>query len=111
MSNQPLQCDLTTEKCRLVDEHDLCNFSQKKRRKRGSFCSPETPRRSPRLARQNNSHDSAENTLKERSEERQPSPDSMIDQAESRSEQACLCHDKTDSGILRLLLLEVWCND
>ncbi|BAD87058.1 hypothetical protein [Oryza sativa Japonica Group] len=100
LSNQPLQCDLTTEKCRLVDEHDLCNFSQKKRRKRGSFCSPETPRRSPRLARQNNSHDSAENTLKERSEERQPSPDSMIDQAESRSEQACLCHDKTDSGSL-----------
>uniref|UniRef100_A0A0E0JNG0 TF-B3 domain-containing protein n=1 Tax=Oryza punctata TaxID=4537 RepID=A0A0E0JNG0_ORYPU len=100
LSNQPQQCDLTTEKCSLVDEHDLRIFSQKKRRKRGSFCSPETPRRSPRLACQNNAHDNTEKTLKERSEEQQPSPASTIDQAESRAEQACLCHDKTDNGSL-----------
>ncbi|XP_006646276.1 B3 domain-containing protein Os03g0120900-like [Oryza brachyantha] len=100
LSNQPLQCDSTAVKCRLIDEHDLCNFSQNKRRKRGSFCSHETPRRSPRLARQNNSRDNAKDTSKERSEEQQPSPASTIDQAEGIAEQAWLCHDKMVNGSL-----------
>ncbi|KAL5226326.1 hypothetical protein ABZP36_014591 [Zizania latifolia] len=107
LSNQPLQCNLTTVKRRLVDEHELCDFSQTKRRtsklQRGFCHTSETPQRSTRLvlAHQKNALDSTKNTLEERSEELESSPTSTIEQVEDTAEQACVYHEKTDHGLKR----------
>ncbi|KAG8055596.1 hypothetical protein GUJ93_ZPchr0001g31453 [Zizania palustris] len=105
LSNQPLQCNLTTVKRKLVDEHELCDFSQTKRRasklQRSFCCTSETPQISTRLVmeHQKNALDSTKNTLEERSEELESSPSSTIEQVEYMTEQACVYHGKTDHGL------------
>jgi hypothetical protein len=100
LSNQPLQFDLAAVKSRLVGDRELCDFSYKQKRRTGksrSLHTSETPRRSPRLARLNNSRGSTETGLKERSGVVESSVAGTIDRVENRAAQASLHYEKPDS--------------
>ncbi|XP_014754866.1 B3 domain-containing protein Os03g0120900 isoform X3 [Brachypodium distachyon] len=98
--SEPLQCDQSAVKRKLVDDHVLCDLSCKQKRRIGKSRTQqtsETPRRSPRLARLNISHDSIESLLKERPEVLESSPTSTIDRVEDRAGQARLLNKKPGS--------------
>ncbi|XP_071684469.1 B3 domain-containing protein Os03g0120900-like isoform X2 [Lolium perenne] len=100
LSNQPLQFDLAAVKSRLVGDRELCDFSYKQKRRTGKWRSlqtSETPRRSPRLARLNNSRGSTETGLKERPGVVESSVAGTIDRVENRAAQASLPYEKPDS--------------
>ncbi|XP_062220051.1 B3 domain-containing protein Os03g0120900-like [Phragmites australis] len=100
LSNQPLHCNSTPVKHKLVDEHESCDLSHQQKRRLGKLqrgsLQTQTPRRSPRLAHLKNTCNSTNNIPKERSDAPEPSP-ALANQVKDRADKSCLLHEKQDN--------------
>ena len=112
LSNQPLQRDLIVApvKRRLVDEYKPCDLSHRQKRivkLQGNSLQTQTPRRSlrlahtrrsPRLARTNNTCNNNKKVCKGRAKVLKTPPDAR-NQVKDRAHKSCSLHEKLDNAL------------